>query len=248
MIDIKVPSPGESITEVEIGNWLVKDGDFVEMDQEMAEINSDKATLTVNAEADGVVKILFKAGTSVKVGQVIASIDTSAAAPAKKAEKVVAGSEKLTEDKKPELVSADSYAKGAPSVSASKMIGDKGLSQESIEGTGRGGRITKTDVLNNLDKPAVEKIIASTGNGANTPAPLIAGNRNQRKEKLSLLRRKIASRLVSVKNETAMLTTFNEVDMFAIMELRKKYKDKFKEVQEAYDVLSDEKKRKVFDR
>lgn len=138
MIDIKVPSPGESITEVEIGNWLVKDGDFVEMDQELAEINSDKATLTVNAEADGVVKILFEAGAQVKVGQVIASIDENAAAPSKKEEKKAETNGKKTEEKKAAPVTADSYAKGSASVSASKMIEEKGLSKENIEGTGRG--------------------------------------------------------------------------------------------------------------
>ena len=232
MIDIKVPSPGESINEVEIGNWLVKDGDYVEMDQEMAEINSDKATLTVNAEADGVVKILFKAGSVVKVGQVIASIDNTAVAPAKKEEKKAATA---VNEKQPVLETASSYAKGSPSVSAAKMLEDKGISATNIEGSGRGGRITKTDVVNQSDKQSGEQNgngaekEKENANGAKTPAPVVAG-RAERREKLSLLRRKIAARLVSVKNETAMLTTFNEVDMFAIMELRKKYKDKFKEV------------------
>ncbi len=234
-IEIKVPSPGESITEVEIASWLVEDGSYVEMDTELVEINSDKATLMVNAEASGVVKIMAKAGDTVAVGQVIASIDTAAAAPAKK-EQAEGGKEKaetIAADSKTEVSKSKSFAEGVPSVSAEKLMKEKGIDSGSVEGSGRGGRITKTDVVKQGDGKSKEKV---PENGKKqTPAPVAGipafggGSREKRRVKMSLLRRKIAERLVSVKNETAMLTTFNEVDMHEIMALRNKYKDKFKE-------------------
>lgn len=233
IVEIKVPSPGESITEVEIANWLVNDGDVVEMDQMLAEINSDKATLTINAESEGKISIKAQTGEVVKVGQVVATLDTSVkvegAAP-----KVVVGAEKKEE--KVEAPVAETYAKGLPSVSADKLIQEKGMAKEEIKGTGKGGRITKTDVLKHLEQPPVKET-SNGGNGNATPVvkkaePQVvnAGGRNERREKMTTLRRKIAERLVNVKNQTAMLTTFNEVDMSAVMDLRKKYKDKFKEV------------------
>ncbi len=232
MIDVKVPSPGESITEVEIGNWLVNDGDYVEMDQELAEINSDKATLTINAENDGVIKIKEIAGTQVKVGQIIAQIDISAKAPVKKEnKKEVVMADKGVPEKVLTKAELKTYAQGVPSVSAAKLMEEKGLTS-GISGSGRGGRITKSDVIEQLSAEP-NKNTENNGNKQNgkaNHAPVMAGLREQRKEKMSLLRRKISARLVSVKNETAMLTTFNEVDMLAIMEMRKKYKDKFKEV------------------
>jgi 2-oxoglutarate dehydrogenase E2 component (dihydrolipoamide succinyltransferase) len=230
MINIVVPSPGESITEVEIASWNVEDGAYVERDAELATINSDKATLVVAAESAGIVKIVAKAGDVVKVGSVIATIDETAAKT----------SSKPAEEKK-ELVKQavvetpaskeKTYAEGVASPSAEKLMKEKGLAN--VEGSGRGGRVTKTDVILAMEKGAAEtasKTPASngSGNGASTAAAP-KGERNERRQKMTTLRRKIAQRLVSVKNETAMLTTFNEVDMYEIMQLRNKYKDKFKE-------------------
>lgn len=223
---MKVPSPGESITEVQIARWIKKDGDYVEKDEELCEIDSDKATLTLNAEASGVVKILAKEGETIAVGTVVCSIDTDAKGekPAAKAESKVeakaeskpeAAPKKVKEEpaiKKEQPVAERTYAEGVPSVAAEKILREKGISADKIEGTGKGGRITKADVLN----PNI--IDMST-----------RGGRNVRREKMTMLRKKVAERLVAVKQETAMLTTFNEVDMSAIMKIRKQYKDVFKE-------------------
>ncbi|MEZ4830008.1 MAG: 2-oxoglutarate dehydrogenase complex dihydrolipoyllysine-residue succinyltransferase [Bacteroidia bacterium] len=233
-IEVKVPSPGESITEVEIESWLVEDGAFVDMDDELAEINSDKATLTVNAESAGIIKILVKAGTTVAVGDVIATIDPSADTPSPQKEKAA---DQVKEDQK-ETVSQNSYAKGVASVSAEKMMNEKGIDPKSVEGTGRDGRITKTDVVNLKDSPApkTEKPAAKEEPKKEArpippmPVPGNGADRTERREKMSTLRKKIAERLVFAKNSTAMLTTFNEVDLHEVMEIRKKYKDKFKEV------------------
>lgn len=235
IVEIKVPSPGESITEVEIESWLVESGAVVEMDDELAEINSDKATLTVNAESAGVVEILAEEGDTVEVGQVIAKIDTSGAgaAPAKEVAEAPAAEDKPA-DPAPAAEGGNGYATGHPSVSASKLMKEKGINPAEVAGTGRDGRITKTDVVSH--KPAPKPQAPATPPPAKEkrpiPAmPIVGGShdRTPRREKMSSLRRKIADRLVSVKNETAMLTTFNEVDMKAIMDVRKLYKEKFKE-------------------
>ena len=234
MIEIKVPSPGESITEVEIESWLVESGAYVEMDDELAEINSDKATLTVNAEAAGIVEILAEEGDTVEVGQVIAKIDTSAAPPAdtpeEKTEEVSSNGKAETPAK---VESKDSYAKGVPSVSADKLMKEKGIDPQKVQGSGRGGRVTKSDVVKHKEAPVAKpKEEAPQKEARPIPdMPVVGGleDRIASKEKMSSLRRKIADRLVSVKNETAMLTTFNEVDMQAVMDMRKKYKEKFKE-------------------
>ena len=205
ILEMKVPSPGESITEVEIATWLVSDGDYVEKDQAIAEVDSDKATLELPAEASGIITLKAEEGDAVAVGQVVCLIDTSAEAPeggssstaksespapAVKVETpAVAPSEKAT------------YATGTPSPAAAKLMNEKGLTADSISGTGRDGRITKEDVLNAT--PAM----GSFATGA---------SRSESRTKLSMLRRKVAERLVSAKNETAMLTTFNEVDMSAV--------------------------------
>jgi 2-oxoglutarate dehydrogenase E2 component (dihydrolipoamide succinyltransferase) len=223
MTEIKVPSPGESITEVQIARWIKKDGDYVEKDEEIAEIDSDKATLTLAAEADGVLKILVREGETVAVGSVVCTIDDSAAKPEKKeapaAEKkgkAVSKAEPVAaEEKKPEASS--SYAKDHPSPAARKLMDEKNLSAADVKGSGKGGRITKNDIAEVVQKPQL-----------NTPAPQ-PGSRNERREKMTMLRKKLAQRLVAVKNETAMLTTFNEVDMSAIMNIRKLHKDTFKE-------------------
>jgi len=204
MIEIKVPSPGESITEVEIANWLVNSGDYVEKDQEICEIDSDKATLTINAEASGVIDILVDSGEMIAVDSVICKIDISKVSEEKEKGKTL----NKEVNKKLLVKEPSSNLVNEPSPAAKKMIRESGI--ENIKGTGKNGRITKQDVLNTS---------ISMGNGP--------GKRSSNRKKLSSLRRKLANRLVSVKNETAMLTTFNEVDMSEINKIRKKYKDKF---------------------
>ena len=213
---MKVPSPGESISEVEIAEWLVKDGDFVEKDQTIAEVDSDKATLDLPAEESGVITLKAEEGDAVAVGQVVCLIDTSAKAPeikkVKQEEKPVNVIKPVEEPK--EIISDDSFFKGTPSPAASKILSEKNISISSVSGSGRGGRITKDDALKALPKVDLKAIVK---------------DRNIESKKLSMLRRKVAQRLVAVKNQTAMLTTFNEVNMTPIFELRKKFKDKFKE-------------------
>lgn len=227
-VDIKVPSPGESISEVQIARWLKKDGDFVEKDEEIAEIDSDKATLTLAAEADGRLKIMVKEGEMIAVGSVVASIDTSVAAPASKpkAEPVSPPAKEAAPAPKTEsakAVTPASYATGHPSVAAKKMMDEQGLTAAQVGGSGREGRITKGDVL--------EAIARGSNGHAPTLSMPVSGeaSREERREKMSMLRKKVAQRLVSVKQTTAMLTTFNEIDMSAVMNLRKLYKDAFKE-------------------
>lgn len=231
ILEMKVPSPGESISEVEIATWLVSDGDYVEKDQAIAEVDSDKATLELPAEQSGIITLKAAEGDVVKVGQVVCLIDTSAerpagsvapAAEAPKAEsapaevKAAPVAEKTsTPAPNPGPVS-DSYAKGTPSPAAAKIMAENGVSGAKINGTGKDGRITKQDVVSAM----AAGIPADAAQGW-------GGTRDQNREKMSMLRRKIAERLVSVKNETAMLTTFNEVDMKPIMDLRAKYKDQF---------------------
>lgn len=215
ILEMKVPSPGESITEVEIAEWLVQDGDYVEKDQAIAEVDSDKATLELPAEQSGVITLKAEEGDAVAVGAVVCLIDTGAAkpegdaAPAVKEE--VKEAPKKEEAPKP-AVKKETYASGTPSPAAKKILEEKGIQAASVAGTGRDGRITKEDAV---------KAVPSMG----TPT---GGSRGESRSKLSMLRRKVAERLVSAKNETAMLTTFNEVDMSPIFELRKKYKETFK--------------------
>jgi 2-oxoglutarate dehydrogenase E2 component (dihydrolipoamide succinyltransferase) len=216
ILEMKVPSPGESISEVEIAEWLVKDGDFVEKDQTIAEVDSDKATLDLPAEESGVITLKAEEGDAVAVGQVVCLIDTSVKAPetnkAKEKEKVVEPI-KLAEKPK-EIIVENSIAQGTPSPAASKILSEKNIPTSSVIGSGRGGRITKDDALKALPKVDLNAIVK---------------DRKIESKKLSMLRRKVAQRLVAVKNQTAMLTTFNEVNMTPIFELRKKYKDQFKE-------------------
>ncbi len=228
MFEVKVPSPGESITEVEIASWLVSDGDYVQQDAELCEIDSDKATLTVNAEKAGIVSIKVKEGT-VAVGDIIATIDTSAQAPAgapspkkEEAPKAEAAPAKAAapapEAEAPKKQDAG-YAAGTPSPAAKKLMAENNVSSNQVKASGKDGRITKGDVLAAM----------SSGFALGDAGQSWAGGRDQRREKMSMLRRKIAERLVSVKNETAMLTTFNEVNMKPIMDLRAKHKQKFAE-------------------
>ena len=224
VLEMKVPSPGESITEVEIATWLVKDGDYVKKDQAIAEVDSDKATLELPAEASGVITLKAQEGDSVAVGQVVCLIDTDAAAPAEsatpKAETPapVAAAPVATPAPAPkvEAPAPASYATGEPSPAAKKILAEKQIPASQVSGTGKGGRITKDDALK--AQPARHSM--------GTPT---SGRRSEKRTKLSMLRRKVAERLVSAKNETAMLTTFNEVDMSAIYEIRNEYKDAFKE-------------------
>ena len=209
ILEMKVPSPGESITEVEIATWLVADGDYVEKDQIIAELDSDKATLELPAEEGGVITLKAQEGDSVDVGQIVCLIDTSKdgevknnSEPESKDEPVTLTSEQPSSTTKSDILSP----------AAKKIMSENNIKIEDIEGTGKDGRITKQDVI--MAKPSM----GSAGNK----------KRDEKRTKLSLLRRKVAERLVSVKNDTAMLTTFNEVDMSAVFELRKKYKEKFK--------------------
>jgi 2-oxoglutarate dehydrogenase E2 component (dihydrolipoamide succinyltransferase) len=215
ILEMKVPSPGESIKEVEIATWLVKDGDYVEKDQAIAEVDSDKATLELPAEASGIITLKAEEGDAVAVGAVVCLIDTAAAkpdggAPAKEEAKVVEAPK--AEAPKAAPAAAATYATQAPSPAAKKILEEKNIQPSEIVGTGKDGRITKDDAVN-----AVPSMGTPTG-----------GNRGSERTKLSMLRRKVAERLVAAKNETAMLTTFNEVDMTAIYALRDQYKEEFK--------------------
>ena len=212
MLEMKVPSPGESITEVEIAQWLVEDGDYVEKDQAIAEVDSDKATLELPAEASGVITLKAEEGDAVAVGAVVCLIDTDAAKPEGSAT-VVVNAKKTPATVDPPKSTVANYATGTPSPAAKKILSEKGMDVKSVQGTGRDGRITKGDAQN---------AVPSMG----TPGD---GPRGTERKKLSMLRRKVAERLVSAKNETAMLTTFNEVDMGPIFALRKEYKETFKE-------------------
>ena len=211
VLEMQIPSPGESISEVEIAEWLVADGEYVEKDQIIAEIDSDKATLELPAEQSGVITLKADEGDVVQVGQVVCHIDTSAKGSPK--ETTAAKPVEIVEDKKEVSQPVVDTKSDVLSPAARKIAEEKNIDINQITGTGKAGRITKQDVL--LGKPAM-------GNFNNS-------NRSESRNKLSMLRRKVAERLVTVKNETAMLTTFNEVDMSSIFELRKKYKEKFKE-------------------
>ena len=210
MLEMKVPSPGESITEVEIATWLVSDGDYVEKDQAVAEVDSDKATLELPAEEAGIITLKAEEGDVVEVGQVVCLIDTSAPRPDGSAALAAAPNPApIAEKQVPIAAQADTYATGTASPAAKKMMAESGAKVPN--GSGKDGRVTKADVI---------EAIASMGSVG-------SGERNSERKKMSSLRRKLASRLVSVKNETAMLTTFNEVDMKPIFDVRNKYKDEF---------------------
>lgn len=209
ILEMKVPSPGESITEVEIADWLVQDGDYVEKDQAIAEVDSDKATLELPAEASGTITLQADVGDTIAVGAVVCLIDTEAERPEGDAGPTPVEKKEVSSAPKTEV---ENYAAGAPSPAAKKILDEKGVDAVSIQGTGRNGRITKEDAIH---------AVPSMG----TPT----GDRPVTRKKMSLLRRKVAERLVAAKNETAMLTTFNEADMSAIFDLRKQYKESFQD-------------------
>ena len=212
MLEMKVPSPGESITEVEIARWLVKTGDYVTKDQAVAEVDSDKATLELPAEASGIITLQAEEGEAVKVGQVVCLIDTTAVPTAPTAPTVPTASTVPTAPTAP--TAPNPSVDRVPSPAARKILAEREIPASTVVGTGKGGRITKDDALK-ASKPSM-----------GTPT---GGVRRETRAKMSMLRRKVAERLVSAKNETAMLTTFNEVDMTAIYQLRAEYKDAFKE-------------------
>ena len=219
ILEMKVPSPGESITEVEIAEWLVQDGDYVEKDQAIAEVDSDKATLELPAEVSGTITLKAEEGDAIEVGAVVCLIDTSATKP----EGDDSTSAELDTPKQTPTTSVvapsneNTYATGTASPAAKKILAEKGIDATSISGTGKDGRITKEDAVKAV--PSMGQKVDIEGRGVT-------------RSKLSMLRRKVAERLVSAKNETAMLTTFNEVDMSPICELRKQYKETFKEKHE----------------
>ncbi|MGB1103593.1 MAG: 2-oxoglutarate dehydrogenase complex dihydrolipoyllysine-residue succinyltransferase [Crocinitomicaceae bacterium] len=230
VLEMKVPSPGESISEVEIATWLVEDGDYVEKDQAIAEVDSDKATLELPAEASGTITLKAEEGDAVAVGAVVCHIDTSAekpegfesaadAAPVEE-EKVEQPKEEPKPDPTPAspVAAKETYASGHASPAAKKVMAENGVSASHVKGTGKDGRITKQDVLSAMAAGFSPEAAAGWG-----------GTRDKEGKKMSMLRRKVAERLVAVKNETAMLTTFNEVDMKPIMDIRSKYKQYFKE-------------------
>lgn len=214
ILEMKVPSPGESITEVEIATWLVEDGDYVEKDQAIAEVDSDKATLELPAEASGIITLKAEEGDAVAVGAVVCLIDTSAEKPEGTSSKEDKKEEapKAETSKPTEKQSEATYATGSASPAAKKILAEKGMEASQIKGSGKDGRVTKEDAV---------KATPSMG----TPT---GGNRGSSRSKMSMLRRKVAERLVEAKNTTAMLTTFNEVDMSPIFALRKEYKETFK--------------------
>ena len=214
VLEMKVPSPGESITEVEIATWLVEDGDYVEKDQPIAEVDSDKATLELPAEESGIITLKAEEGDAVEVGAVVCLIDTSAAKPAGDAPVKSEAPKEENKLEAPKATPTATYATGTASPAAKKVLSEKGIATSAIKGTGKDGRITKDDAV---------KAVPSMGS-----QPL-NGSRGTERKKMSMLRRKVAERLVAVKNETAMLTTFNEVNMQPIFDLRKQYKENFKE-------------------
>jgi 2-oxoglutarate dehydrogenase E2 component (dihydrolipoamide succinyltransferase) len=221
ILEMKMPSPGESITEVEVAQLLVSNGDVVELDQPIAEIDSDKATLELNAESAGRIELLVEEGDTVEIGQVVCKIDTSVKPEPKPAAAEPAKASAPAEEEKVETKAEAKVDMGTSKATpvAKVMIHESGAAASKIQGSGQGGKILKKDV---------EAYLAA---GFETSSEMIGwgGSREENRKKMSSLRRKIATRLVSVKNETAMLTTFNEVDMSYIMDLRKKYKEAFKE-------------------
>ena len=216
IVEMPVPSPGESISEVEIAQWLVKDGDYVEKDQTIAEVDSDKATLDLPAQESGTITLKAEEGDTVLVGNIVCLIDTSGKKTSKKNKEESTKIEILKDSKKDTVVNIEkdiTFASGSPSPAARKILDEKGIKSEDVIGSGKNGRISKEDALKALPKVDVDSI---------------SKNRKVESSKMSLLRRKVSQRLVAVKNQTAMLTTFNEVNMTPIFEIRKKYKETFK--------------------
>lgn len=228
-IEIKVPPVGESITEVVLSRWVKNDGEAVEMDEVIAELESDKATFELTAEQAGTLRTVASEGDTLPIGAVVCKIEDGGAAAPKAKEEAPAAEKVVIEEKAVSPVAeknGESYATGTPSPAAGKILAEKGVDPASVKGSGVDGRITKEDALG-AQKPA-SKPAAPAASAAPVVAA-VAGSRNERRQKMTPLRKTVAKRLVAVKNETAMLTTFNEVNMKPIMDLRSKYKDQFKE-------------------
>ncbi|KUG08010.1 2-oxoglutarate dehydrogenase complex dihydrolipoyllysine-residue succinyltransferase [Solirubrum puertoriconensis] len=232
-VEMKIPTVGESITEVTVAKWLKKDGEAVKRDEVIAELESDKATFELPSEASGTLRHAVKEGETIGIGAVIARIEgagaSAAAAPAAAPQAAAAAPAASAT-----VGGSSAYAAGTPSPAAGKILDEKGINAANVQGTGRDGRITKEDALKAQPQAAAPAAAPSPAAAAPAPqaqaaAPVAAGNRNQRRERMSNLRKTVSRRLVAVKNETAMLTTFNEVNMQPIMDLRNKFKDKFKE-------------------
>ncbi|MDO6392337.1 2-oxoglutarate dehydrogenase complex dihydrolipoyllysine-residue succinyltransferase [Pontibacter sp. BT731] len=231
--EMRVPTVGESITEVTIASWLKNDGDHVEMDEVIAELESDKATFELPAEAAGTLQIVAQQGDTVEIGGLLCRIVQGAGAAKPAAQPGAPAAQQASQPAAAAPSGAQTYASGTPSPAAGKILSEKGINPADVQGTGRDGRITKEDAVGaqkSAAKPATPAPAAKQETAA--AAPAAAGERNQRREKMSSLRKTVARRLVQVKNDTAMLTTFNEVDMKPIMDIRAKYKDKFKEKHE----------------
>ncbi len=228
IIEIKVPSPGESVSEVTIAKWAKQTGDIVEKDEIIAEMDSDKATLTINAEEAGKLEILVPEGETIPVNSIVAKIDTSVKVSAHQSTLSTVATKKEIEKQEVtspptdiHTIDATNQVISEPSPAAKKMMAENNISHTQVQGTGKNGRITKQDVL--------QYIAAGFPKAQESIHHYWAGNREKQRQKMSSLRKTVSKRLVSVKNQTAMLTTFNEVDMSNIYEIRNKYKDKFKE-------------------
>ena len=215
ILEMPVPSPGESISEVEIAQWLVKDGDYVEKDQTIAEVDSDKATLDLPAQESGIITLMAEEGDTVLVGDIVCTIDTTAKKATKEIKVDSTDKSNLIKEIEEDKIEKKETKKiiDAPSPAAKKILEEKGIKPENVLGTGKNGRISKEDALKALPKVDIDSI---------------SKNREIESKKMSLLRRKVSERLVAVKNQTAMLTTFNEVNMTPIFDLRKKHKETFK--------------------
>lgn len=230
VLEMRVPSVGESISEVTIGTWNKKTGDFVNKDEVLCEIESDKATFELPADASGTLEIIAKQGETIEIGALICKINVSGEVPQGANNTSGSAPKSSAVETKTSGESKETYASGHTSPAASKILSEKGISAQEVKGTGVDGRITKEDAQNASAKPAASapKPASAPSSAAPAPSPAV-GERGSRRQKMTSLRKTIARRLVAAKNETAMLTTFNEVDMKPIMDLRNKYKDKFKE-------------------
>ncbi|MCB0514901.1 MAG: 2-oxoglutarate dehydrogenase complex dihydrolipoyllysine-residue succinyltransferase [Chitinophagales bacterium] len=232
ILEMKVPAVGESITEVTLSAWLVKDGDYVKMDQPLCELESDKATMELPAEKAGVVKIIVKAGTDISIGDVVCTIDTTAEAtnnaPIEEKTTPPATPEKPIANTPTEAPKQENYAQNHPSPTAQKLMRENDVKTTDVQATGKDGRITQADVQNALAKEKTSPTTETSAENISLPTSNNA-QRTQRREKMSRLRRTVANHLVAAKNQTAMLTTFNEVDLTEIMNIRAKYKETFKE-------------------
>ncbi|MDX2304186.1 MAG: 2-oxoglutarate dehydrogenase complex dihydrolipoyllysine-residue succinyltransferase [Microscillaceae bacterium] len=229
VVEMLVPNLAESITEVVIGTWLKKDGDLVELDEEICEVETDKATQPLPAEARGILRIVAQEGTTLPVGGLICRIEVSDAATGTAQPQTTTPTQTSSETPVPTQSGTTTYATGHPSPAASKILAEKGINPAEVEGTGVDGRITKEDSLKAQKTEPKKEVVSTPVEKTATTPEAVAGNRTQRRSRMSQLRKTIARRLVAVKNETAMLTTFNECNMKPVMDLRNRFKDEFKE-------------------